>query len=76
MEKLRGEQEIGPLEQAQGRFAHRPARRGTPDQAISQMKEESGDAGLQDGLLPGGQHADQCIYRRGPLAGAAKVAGE
>ena len=73
MERLGGEQEVDSLEQAQRRFARRPARRGTPGQASLQLKEVSGDAGLQDGLLPGGQHADQGIYRRGPLAGAAQV---
>lgn len=54
----------------------RPARRRSPGQAISQLKEESGDAGLQNGLLPGGQHADQGICRWGPSAGAAEVAGQ
>ena len=72
-ERLRGEQEIGSLEQAQRRLTRRPARWGTPGEASLQLKEKGGDAGLQDGLLPGRQHADQGICRRGALAGAAKV---
>ena len=74
MEKLRGEQEIGPLEQAQWRFACRPAGWGMFGQAMSQLKEVSGDAGLQDAVLPGGQHAGQGIRCRGSLTCAANVA--